>query len=147
MQSINYKPIGIIHTQYLQTGDMPVQAVFAQKSLMAMAEIDKAYVEGLTGLEGFSHIMLIYHFHRADKAEMMQKPFLDSKKHGLFAIRSPHRPNAIGISTVELVRIEKNRIYFNQADMLDQTPLLDIKPFVPQFDNRMRAKAGWLDNV
>lgn len=145
MQTITYKPIGIIRTQYLQTGDMPVQPVFARNSMLAMAEIDEEYVEGLTGLEGFSHIMLVYHFHCAGKPEMMQKPFLDDKKHGLFAIRSPHRPNAIGISTVELVRIEKNRVYFNKADMLDQTPLLDIKPFVPQFDNRTQAKAGWLD--
>lgn len=146
MDSIKYIPIGTIHTQYQQTANMPIQAALAQNSLLAVAEIDAPFVEGLTGLEAFSHIILVYHFHKAGPAAMRQKPFLDDQEHGLFAIRSPHRPNPIGISIVEIVRIEDNRVYFNHADMLDGTPLLDIKPFVRVFDHRDEASLGWLEN-
>jgi tRNA (adenine37-N6)-methyltransferase len=144
MESINYEPIGIIRTQYTETLGMPIQAALAQKSVLAVAEISEQFVEGLTDLTGFSHIILIYHFHKSGKAPLMQKPFLDDQKHGVFSIRSPRRPNPIGISVVELIRIEENRLYFNGADMLDETPLLDIKPFVPQFDHRETDMIGWL---
>ncbi len=144
MDSINYEPIGIIRTQYTETLGMPIQAALAQKSVLAVAEISELFVEGLTDLTGFSHIILIYHFHKSGKAPLMQKPFLDDKLHGVFSIRSPRRPNPIGISIVELVRIEGNLVYFHGADMLDETPLLDIKPFVPRFDNRENASSGWL---
>ncbi len=112
-----------------------------------MAEISEEFTEGLTDLTGFSHIILIYHFHKSGKAPLMQKPLLDKKLHGVFSIRSPRRPNPIGISIVELVRIEENLVYFHGADMLDETPLLDIKPFVPRFDNRENASSGWLSAV
>ncbi len=144
MESINYEPIGIIRTQYTETLGMPIQAALAQKSVLAVAEISEQFVEGLTDLTAFSHIILIYHFHKSREAPMMQKPFLDDQKHGVFSIRSPRRPNPIGMSVVELVRVEENRLYFNGADMLDETPLLDIKPFVPQFDHRETEKIGWL---
>jgi len=121
MESINYEPIGIIRTQYTETLDMPIQAALAQKSVLAVAEISEQFVEGLTDLTGFSHIILIYHFHKSREAPMMQKPFLDDQKHGVF-----------------------NRLYFNGADMLDESPLLDIKPFVPQFDHRETDMIGWL---
>ncbi len=141
---ITYKPIGIIRTQYTETLGMPIQAAMATNSVMAVAVLDEAFVAGLKDLEGFSHIILVYHFHKAGKTAMLQKPFLDDEAHGLFAIRSPHRPNPIGISVVKLIRIEDNRLYFNHSDMLDETPLLDIKPFVPQFDNRETERIGWL---
>jgi tRNA (adenine37-N6)-methyltransferase len=144
MDSINYEPIGIIRTQYTETLGMPIQAALAQKSVLAVAEISEQFVVGLTDLTAFSHIILIYHFHKSGEAPMMQKPFLDDQKHGVFSIRSPRRPNPIGISVVELIRIEEKRLYFNGADMLDETPLLDIKPFVPQFDHRETEKIGWL---
>jgi tRNA (adenine37-N6)-methyltransferase len=144
MDSINYEPIGIIRTQYTVTLGMPIQAALAQKSVLAVAEISEQFVEGLTDLTAFSHIILIYHFHKSREAPMMQKPFLDDQKHGVFSIRSPRRPNPIGMSVVELIRIEENRLYFNGADMLDETPLLDIKPFVPQFDHRETDRIGWL---
>jgi tRNA (adenine37-N6)-methyltransferase len=144
MDSINYEPIGIIRTQYTETLGMPIQAALAQKSVLAVAEISEQFVEGLTDLTAFSHIILIYHFHKSREAPMMQKPFLDDQKHGVFSIRSPRRPNPIGMSVVELIRIEENRLYFNGADMLDETPLLDIKPFVPQFDHRETDRIGWL---
>jgi tRNA (adenine37-N6)-methyltransferase len=147
MDSINYEPIGIIRTQYTVTLGMPIQAALAQKSVLAVAEISEQFVEGLTDLTAFSHIILIYHFHKSREAPMMQKPFLDDQKHGVFSIRSPRRPNPIGMSVVELIRIEENRLYFNGADMLDETPLLDIKPFVHRFDNRENASLGWLSAV
>ncbi len=147
MKSISYQPIGILRTQYTQSGQMPIQASLAQNSMMAVAEINETYLEGLTDLDGFSHIILVYHFHKAHAPALIQKPFLDQESHGIFAIRSPHRPNPIGISVVELVKVEGNRIYFNHADMLDETPLLDIKPFVPAFDHRDASRCGWLDKV
>lgn len=146
MEQLAYQPIGIIRTQYTETKGMPIQAALAQKSLLAVAEIKETYMAGLTDLEQFTHIILIYHFHKSKKAALVQKPFLDECCHGVFAIRSPHRPNPIGISIVELVFIEKNRIYFKEADMLDKTPLLDIKPFVPEFDNRLMAGSGWVNS-
>ncbi len=147
MNPISYEPIGIIRTQYTETLGMPIQAAMAKNSVLAVAEISEEFTEGLTDLTGFSHIILIYHFHKSGKAPLMQKPFLDEKLHGVFSIRSPRRPNPIGISIVELVRIEGNLVYFHGADMLDESPLLDIKPFVPRFDNRENASSGWLSAV
>jgi len=113
--------------------------------MLAVAELEQSFAEGLEGLEEFSHVILIYYFHKSGTPKLRQKPFLDEKEHGIFAIRSPHRPNPIGISIVELVKVEGNRVYFNNADMLDETPLIDIKPFVPKFDNRPDATMGWLE--
>lgn len=144
MKPISYKPIGTIRTQFTETLGMPIQAAMAKNSVLAVAEISREFTEGLTDLNGFSHIILIYHFHKSGKAPLMQKPFSGDKLHGVFSIRSPRRPNPIGISIVELVRIEGNLVYFHGADMLDETPLLDIKPFVPRFDNRKNASSGWL---
>jgi len=137
--------IGKIRTQYTETKGMPIQPIFAKKSMLAVAELEQSFTEGLEGLEAFSHILLIYYFHKSGTPKLRQKPFLDDKEHGIFAIRSPHRPNPIGISIVELVKVEGNRVYFNNADMLDETPLIDIKPFVPKFDNRPDATMGWLE--
>lgn len=147
MNDILYNPIGIIRTQYSELSAVPIQPIFATKSLLSVAIVDEVYSQGLKDLDGFSHIMLVYHFHRAKAAEMLQKPFLDDELRGVFAIRSPHRPNTIGISVVEIVKVEENRIYFNSADMLDETPLLDIKPFVAAFDCRQDTKSGWLTDV
>jgi tRNA-Thr(GGU) m(6)t(6)A37 methyltransferase TsaA len=147
MKPITYHPIGIIRTQYTQTGQMPIQAALAENSMMAVAELNDTFSEGLTDLDGFSHIILVYHFHKAAAPALMQKPFLDDAKHGIFSIRSPHRPNPIGISIVELVKVEGNNVYFNHADMLDETPLLDIKPFVPVFDHRDASRCGWIEHA
>lgn len=147
MKSITYVPIGTIRTQYAETMGMPIQSALAQNSLLAVAELDEHYTEGLDQLEGFTHIILIYHFHRAGAPALKQKPFLDKTEKGVFAIRGPHRPNPIGMSIVELVKIEGNKVYFNHADMLDGTPLLDVKPFIPAFDHRDEAGNGWLEQV
>jgi tRNA-Thr(GGU) m(6)t(6)A37 methyltransferase TsaA len=147
MNFIQFQPIGIIRTQYSELSTVPIQPVFATKSMLSVAIVDEIYTQGLRDLDGFSHVMLVYHFHRAKAAKMLQKPFLDDVLRGVFAIRSPHRPNPIGVSVVEIVKVEENRIYFNSADMLDETPLLDIKPFVAAFDCRQDTKNGWLKDV
>ncbi|MBG0782283.1 MAG: tRNA (N6-threonylcarbamoyladenosine(37)-N6)-methyltransferase TrmO [Bacteroidales bacterium] len=138
-------PIGTIRTQYTEAKGTPIQPAFAETSLLAVAELDETYSAGLEGLEKFSHAILIFWFHQSQTPKLKQKPFLGDREYGVFAIRSPHRPNPIGISVVEIVKIEDHRLYFNHADMLDETPLLDIKPFVPEFDNRPHAGKGWLE--
>ena len=145
MDQLTLKPIGIIRTQYTETLGMPIQAALAQSSVLSVAMLDEEWVEGLQDLEQFTHIILVYWFHKARPFQLLQKPFIENTMRGIFSIRSPHRPNPIGISVVELVKIEKNHIYFNHADMLDGTPLLDIKPFVPALDNRLTAGSGWAE--
>ncbi|MBU1369545.1 MAG: tRNA (N6-threonylcarbamoyladenosine(37)-N6)-methyltransferase TrmO [Bacteroidetes bacterium] len=146
MNSINIKPIGIIHTEYDGSKQAPIQPVFATNSLVSVAIINRELMEGLDGLDQFTHVILFYWLHKAKSPQLKQKPFLSDKEYGIFAIRSPHRPNPIGMSVVELVKIEENRLYFNHADMFDNSPLLDIKPFVPDMDNRPNAGMGWLKN-
>jgi tRNA (adenine37-N6)-methyltransferase len=145
MNPVTFLPIGVIYTQYTETAGMPIQSALAENSMMAVAEIAPHFIPGLDGLDAFSHIILVYHFHKAGAPQLKQKPFLDDEMHGIFAIRSPHRPNPIGISIVELVKIEGNKIYFNHADMMDGSPLIDIKPFIPVFDHRDEANNGWLE--
>ena len=96
-------------------------------------------------LDKFNHCILIYYFHKSDKETIEGKPFLEDEKHGIFAIRSPHRPNHIGFSVVKIQRIQGNKLYFTQVDMIDGTPLLDIKPYVKHFDSREDVISGWLD--
>ncbi len=100
---------------------------------------------GLKDLDGFSHAILIYHFHKSESEKLVGKPYLENEEHGIFAIRSPHRPNHIGLSVVRIMRIEANRLYFSEVDILDGTPLLDIKPYVRQFDSRDDAVSGWIE--
>jgi len=144
MESINIKPIGVIRTQFEDGKNAPIQPFFAKQGLLSVATVNEEFIDGLDGLEQFTHIILLYWLHKSKAPKLRQKPFLDDKEYGIFAIRSPHRPNPIGMSVVELVKVEENRIYFYQADMLDNSPLLDIKPFVPDFDNRPNAGMGWL---
>lgn len=122
-----------------------MQAALAKSSMMSVAVVEEEFMEGLQDLEQFTHIILVYWFHQAKPCQLLQKPSIDDTLRGVFSIRSPHRPNPIGISVVELVKIEKNQIYFNYADMLDGTPLLDIKPFVPALDHRWEAGSGWTE--
>lgn len=135
-------PIGIIRTPFKNSDGVPIQS--SKSNELGQAEVDFEYVEGLRSLDGFSHIFLLYWFHKSKNPKMEVKPFLDTKTHGLFSTRAPTRPNPIGFSIVEIDRIVGNVIHFRGADMLDETPLLDIKPFVPEFDNRPEATSGWL---
>ena len=144
MNTIQYRPIGIIHTPYKRPKGTPIQPP-TSKGVESDVEVFENYTEGLTDLEGFSHIFLIYHFHLSRKFSLKVKPFLDDESHGLFATRAPSRPNAIGLSVVELIGTQKNILRVKNIDVLDGTPLLDIKPYVPGFDIRKVHRIGWME--
>jgi tRNA-Thr(GGU) m(6)t(6)A37 methyltransferase TsaA len=143
---IIYHPIGIIHTPFKELEGMPIQPT-AERSAPGLIEILPAYLEALQDLDGFSHLILIYHLHRVQRADLTVTPFLDSQPRGVFATRAPTRPNPIGLSVVALERIEGQRLYLGAVDILDGTPLLDIKPFVPEFDQPHHARIGWLEGA
>lgn len=144
-KQININPIGIIHTPFNDIKGMPIQPL-AAKGVKGYIELLPEYTEGLTDLAEFSYITLLYHLHKINGYNLMVKPFMDNKEHGIFATKSPKRPNAIGLSTVKLLGIENNVIHIEMVDMLNGTPLIDIKPFFSKFDNRTNTKSGWLDN-
>jgi tRNA-Thr(GGU) m(6)t(6)A37 methyltransferase TsaA len=134
--------IGVIRTPFKSKDKIPIQA--SKSDIIAEAEVFLDYSEGLDSLDGFSHVILLYWFHRAQPLKLMTTPFLDTKERGLFSTRAPSRPNPIGLSIVKIIQIKGNSVKFKGADMLDDTPLIDIKPFVPEFDNRSDASSGWL---
>ena len=144
MSQITIHPIGIIYSPYKKSKNIPIQGRF-KDNVEAFIELRKEYAKGLKDLNKFSHCILIYYFHKSDKETIEGKPFLEDKKHGIFAIRSPHRPNHIGFSVVKIQRIQGNKVYFTQVDILDGTPLLDIKPYIKYFDIRENVISGWLD--
>jgi len=141
---IKFKPIGIIRTPYKELKGMPIQGKF-EKGIKGTIRVFSEYQSGLKDIAGFSHLILIYHFNRSKEERLIGKPFLENQKHGIFAIRSPHRPNHIGFSIVKLENIKGNVISFSEVDMLDKTPLLDIKPYVKHFDSRCNVKNGWIE--
>jgi len=143
---IIYHPIGIIHSPFKSLVSMPVQPA-SKTSAPGEIEIYPPYVEGLQDLGGFSHIILLYHLHASRTFTLTVTPFLDNEQRGLFATRAPARPNPIGLSVVNLVRIENNMIHVDKLDVLDGTPLLDIKPYVPEFDHRPNISIGWLEKA
>ncbi len=136
-------PIGVIHTSFTEKAETPIQSSHSQA--IGEAEVYQEYVEGLKDLDGFSHIILLYIWHKSSGYDLLVKPFLDDRLHGIFATRYPRRPNPIGISIVHLLSVNGNRISFEGADMLDGTPLLDIKPYVPDFDQRDLTRTGWYE--
>jgi tRNA-Thr(GGU) m(6)t(6)A37 methyltransferase TsaA len=144
MKQVIMRPIGVIHSPYQETRNMPIQGTF-DNGVEAWLELKKEYAAGLKDLDGFSHAIIIYYFHRSPREETTGRPFLEEQRHGIFAIRSPHRPNHIGLSVIKIKRIEGNRLYFTEVDVLDGTPLLDIKPYVSYFDRRENVISGWLE--
>lgn len=142
MDKIIYKPIGVIHSEFKKKGGMPVQPTGASK-IKGSVEIFSEYALGLRDLEGFSHIHLIYHFHLSKGYSLFTKPFMDDEKHGIFAIRAPRRPNAIGLSVVKLISVKKNVLEIENIDIMDGTPLLDIKPYIPAFVEAENVRIGW----
>lgn len=144
MNEIRYKSIGIIHSPFKEPKGTPIQPPGAE-GVAGSVEVFSEYVEGLKDVDGFSHIILIYHFHLAKRPSLLVKPFMDDQAHGIFAIRAPSRPNPIGISVVRLVKVEENILYVEDMDIIDGTPLLDIKPFVPEFDSPEVERRGWLE--
>jgi len=143
-QSFSFKSIGVLHTPFKTKDGVPIQGVFDPEA-KGRAEIFEAYEAGLRDIEGFSHLILIYVFHLSAGYELVCRPYMEEEERGLFAIRAPKRPNPIGLSVVRLERREGNVLYLAEVDMMDGTPLLDIKPFVPKFDHREGAKVGWME--
>lgn len=141
--TITLRPIGTIHTPFEKPVGTPIQGMLDQKARGTIV-LREDLLEGLKDLEGFSHLILVYHFDRVEGYELIQSPYMDDVQHGLFAIRSPRRPNPIGVTVVQLEGIDGNIISVRGLDMLDGTPLLDIKPYVPDFDSVSDARVGWL---
>ncbi len=144
MNEITLKPIGIIHTPFTRPKGTPIQPA-SGKGVKGTVEVFEEFAEGLRDLDGFSHITLIYHFHLSGTPKLRVIPFMDDKERGVFATRAPSRPNAIGVSVVCLVRIDGRVLHVQDLDIVDGTPLLDIKPYVPGFDQREVWKTGWLE--
>jgi len=144
MNKIIMHQIGIIHSPYREKNDIPIQGRF-KDNVEAWVELKEKYVKGLKDLDKFSHAIILYYFHKSDKETIEGKPFLEEVEHGIFAIRSPNRPNHIGFSVVKIKHIKENKLYFTQVDMIDGTPVLDIKPYVKYFDSRENVVSGWLD--
>lgn len=142
--TISLKPIGIIETPFNDLKGMPIQPSGAA-DIVGTIVIDKEYEKGLNDLEGFSHIILLYHFHQSKGYNLMIKPFMDDQKRGLFSTRAPRRPNPVGLSIVELIKRDGNKITVKGIDVLNGTPVIDIKPYVPKFDTRKVTAVGWLE--
>ena len=141
---ITITSIGIIQTPFKDIDGMPIQPSGAI-DVPGQLVIDAQYEDGLCDLDGFSHLILLYHFHLSKGYSLMVRPFLDTVQRGLFSTRAPRRPNPIGLSIVRLDRIDGRTLHVLDVDVVDGTPLLDIKPYVPTFDVRSDARAGWLE--
>jgi len=143
---MEYQSIGIIHTPFKKLEGMPIQPVGAM-GVKGTVELFETYRAGLKDLDGFSHIILLYHFSESRNYDLCIKPFMDSKERGLFSTRAPRRPNPIGLSVVQLEKIENGILSICNVDILDGTPLLDIKPYVPEFDSQSDIRIGWLESA
>lgn len=146
MQTIRVEPIGVIRTPFTSLEDMPIQPG-GGRDVLGELIIEPHYSEGLADLDGFSHLYLIYLFHRVADTKMSVIPFLDDKPRGVFATRAPVRPNHLGLSVVELVEVAGCRVKVKNLDVLDNTPLLDIKPYIEQFDGVAESRSGWMEAV
>jgi tRNA-Thr(GGU) m(6)t(6)A37 methyltransferase TsaA len=142
--TVAYAPIGIIRSPHTSLEGMPIQPSGA-KGIQGAVELFPEFQDGLKDLDGFSHIILLYHFHQSNGYSLSVVPFLDTQRRGVFATRAPKRPNPIGLSTVKLKKIEGSVLYIENVDVLDGTPLIDIKPFVPDFEGQTDIRAGWLE--
>ncbi len=143
---IVYRPIGVIHSAHTRAEQTPIQPVFAEGCL-GRVDLLPEFAAGLKDLEGFSHIYLLYHLHRAPPPRLLVMPFLQDVEHGIFATRTPCRPNPIGMSIVRLLRVNGGTLEVEGIDVLDGTPLLDIKPYAARFDHIVSARNGWLDGL
>ncbi len=136
------RPIGVIHSPFTDKERTPIQP--SRSQALGRVEVYPEFAPGLEDIEGFSHIILLYVFHQSSGFSLRVKPFLDDQQHGLFATRYPKRPNPIGISVVRLATRQDNILQIEGVDVLDGTPLLDIKPYVSEFDLRAATRSGWL---
>lgn len=147
LSQIIYNPIGIIKTPFKSLEGMPIQPIGA-KNVKGKIILKDEYQQGLKDLDGFSHIILIYQLHLSKGYKLHVKPFLDNEERGIFATRAPKRPNQIGMSVVCLDNIEGCNVYISNVDIVNGTPLLDIKPYIPQFDKCKgeEVRIGWFEN-
>jgi len=143
MKSINFHPIGTIYTPFNEKVNTPIQPSSAV-GVEGKIEIFSEYAVGLKDIEGFSHLIILYYFHLSEGYKLEVRPFLDDELHGVFATRAPKRPNGIGLSVVKLKKVEGSTLYIEDIDAINGTPLLDIKPYVPQFFVAENVKIGWL---
>lgn len=143
---IVYKPIGVIHSPFKDVVNMPIQPT-AARGVRGSVEVEAEFAAGLKDIDGFSHIILIYHLHLSKGYTLEVKPFLDDTARGVFATRAPKRPNPIGLSIVKLLEVAGNVLHIEEVDIVDGTPLLDIKPYVPEFDVRDVERVGWFAKV
>ncbi len=143
MTPIIFEPIGTVFSPFKQPAGTPIQPKAAGETA-GRVELLPQYVEGLASLDGFSHIVLLCYLHLAKDYQLKVRPFLDDRQHGLFATRAPARPNPIGLSVVALDRIEGATLHIRGVDLVDGTPLLDLKPYVPAFDAPTAVRLGWL---
>lgn len=143
---IQMNPIGVIHTPFDDRRGMPIQPSGAG-GVKGTVEVYEPFQKGLKDLDGFSHIILIYAFHLSEGFNLEVVPFLDTEPRGLFSTRAPKRPNPVGLSTVRLKTIENGVLFVENVDMINGTPLLDIKPYVPDFDRALDVRTGWLENA
>jgi tRNA (adenine37-N6)-methyltransferase len=141
-QEKTMEPIGIIHTPYATKEDCPIQPLYSSDS-HSLVEVFRKYEVGLKDIESFSHIYLLYLFDRSGDVQLVRATFLDDEPHGIYASRHPCRPNGIGLSIVRLIGREGNVLRVEGADMLDKTPLLDIKPYIHKYDSIAAASEGW----
>ncbi len=146
MDPVTYHPIGIVHTPFIEQEGTPIQPV-GGKDVEGTVEVLPEYAEGLRDLEGFSHIVLLYHFNRCIVTKMVVTTFVDPAEHGVFATRAPVRPNHIGMSVVRLDRVEGTVLHVRDLDILDGTPVLDIKPHIPHVDCPGATRTGWLEGL
>lgn len=146
MTVIEYRPIGVIHTPLKEPSGAPIQPSRGC-GVRGTVELFPEFGDGLADLDGFSHVVLLYHFDRVRGFDLRVTPYLDTVERGLFATRAPRRPNPIGLSVVRLVGIDGNVMTIEEVDILDGTPLLDVKPYVEEFDHRGETREGWLERV
>ncbi|MDZ7833830.1 MAG: tRNA (N6-threonylcarbamoyladenosine(37)-N6)-methyltransferase TrmO [Desulfobacterales bacterium] len=144
--TIQFEPIGVIHSPFKELEGMPIQPKGAA-GVKGTVEVYEPYRQGLDDLDGFSHIYLIYHFHLSQGYKLHIIPFMDDVERGLFSTRAPKRPNSIGFSIVALDSVADGILHIRNVDVLDGTPLLDIKPFAPQFDAQENVRTGWLEKA
>lgn len=143
---IEYQPIGLVHSPFEDVEGIPIQPSRA-KGVKGTVEVFQEFADGLSDLDGFSHIILLYHLHKSVDYRLKVVPFLDTEPRGLFATRAPSRPNPIGLSVVRLLGINENRLFIEGVDILNGTPVLDIKPYVGEFDGHGKVRIGWLESV
>ena len=143
MRNLALKVIGRIRSPFAESTGTPIQAALAQ-DVEGTVEVRARFAAGLRDLEGFERVWLLYWFDRAASGKLLVKPFLDDQERGVFATRAPCRPNPIGLSNVRLLGIDGHRLRIKGVDVLDGTPLLDIKPYVPEFDAFKARRLGWL---